>query len=322
MSNLAIAHRVQGETPWIGLPAIKVDPTRTVTEMLNDAHLADWNVRLRLVDTDARRDKETYEVLRNNPFDGGLDRLATCGERYVEVQNEEIAALADGITSGDVQANTMGAYNNGRNVFMVFSLGDNIVLDPNGQADEIGKFLTIETSHDGSSAIVAVTGNMRIACQNMLTSNRHAALSTFKMRHTQSVEGRMLDARKALGIAFKTSEAFEKEMQALIETDMTEGAFWDLVNTIYPKPEADVRGSVKKWENKTDTIMGLWNGETNANLEDSAYKAYNALNEHLMWYGGVRAGNVENALVRASGFDDATNKKNLGLYKATLLAAV
>ena len=318
----AVALRKPGETPWMGLTAYTTPGGETPMEMAASANLLGWNVDKREIITDAQPvDGKDFEILANV---GGPDqprvRLGIGRERYTTVQNEQFVEMADFAADGDVTPEVMGYYRGGRNVFMSFTLGENIVLDPEGQADEIGRFLHLFGSHDGTSGIVACTSNLRLACQNQITSAKHSALSTFKMRHTQNVEGRMLDVRTALGIAFKANDAFEKEMQALIEAEMTENQFWNLVNGIYVKPENDVRGSVKKWENHTDTIMGLWNGKTNEGLADTAYKAYNALNEDLMWYGGIRAGNEENALLRASGFDKVTNDKNLGLYKAVLLA--
>lgn len=323
MPNHAVALRTPGETPWMGLSAYKTPGGETPLEMAETAGLLGWNVHKRELITDAAPVQGTdFEVVANV---GGpaspLVRLGVARDKYTTVQNESLVAMADYVTDGDTQADVMGYYKGGRNVFMSFTLGDNIILDPNGSADAIGTFLHILGSHDGTSGIVALTGNLRFACQNMITSIKHNALSVFKMRHTQNVEGRMLDARAALGIAFKASKVFEDEMKALITAEMTENAFWNLVGTIYPKPENDVRGSVKKWENHTDTIMGIWNGTTLAGLEDTAYKAYNALNEDLMWYGGIRDGNNENAILRASGFDKGTNEKNLDLYRAVLLAS-
>lgn len=318
----AVALRQPGETPWIGLAAHKNPGGETPMEMAESAGLLGWDVHKRELITDAPPvDGTDYEVVANvGGPDNPLVRLGVARERYTTVQNEGLVSLADFITDGDATADVLGWYRGGRNVFMSFTLGDNIVLDPNGSADQIGRFLHLLGSHDGTSGIVACTGNMRFACQNMITSIKSNALSTFKMRHTQNVEGRMLDARQALGIAFKANEVFEQEMQQLIEVSVSDADFWKIVSSVYPKPESDVRGSVKKWENHTDTIMGIWNGDTLANLEDTAYKAYNALNEDLMWYGGIRAGNEENALLRASGFDTNTNSKNVDLYRAVLLA--
>ena len=320
MAQHAVVLRTDGSRPWMGLPASTVGTDKTVTETMEAAGMLNWNVRKRLIETDAVTDSDDFEVIRDLS-DGRVHRMAVAGERYVTVQNEELAALADGITDGDLTADVVGHYNNGRNIFMTFCLGENIVLDPNGSADEIGRYFSIISSNDGSAAITALTHNMRLDCQNMLRSVKSEALSIFKMRHTQTVKGRMDDARKALGIAFKQSEVFEKEMQALIEQEMLKDEFFALVESIYPKPEKDVRGSLKKWETKVETLAGLWNGPTVSELEDTAYKAYNVLNEHLLWYPGIRAGNTENALIRASGFDEAANKKNLDLYKRVMAHA-
>jgi phage/plasmid-like protein (TIGR03299 family) len=280
------------------------------------ANLLNWDVRKRLIETDAYTDTEDFEIIRDTP--NGIHRLSIAGERYETVQNEQLAQMAKTITSDEVTPDAVGSYRNGRSVFLTFCLGENIVLDPNGQADEIGRYLTIRSSHDGSTAVQALTHNMRLDCQNMLTSLKSHALSTFSMRHTQSVEGRIADARRALAIAFKQSDVFIAEMDELLKRDVDDQKFWDLVTNVFPEPEEDVRGSLKKWETKTDALMGIWNGDTNAGLDNTAYKAYNALNEHLMWHTAIRGGNTENALVRASGFDEASNKRNMDLYKRVL----
>ena len=321
--NHAVALRKPGETPWMGLSAYKTPGGETPLEMAAAAGLLGWDVHKREIVTDAAPvDGTDYEIVGNvGGPDKPLVRLGMGRERYTTVQAEQFIEMADYATDGDAVADVMGWYKGGRNIFMSFTLGDNIVLDPEGSADEIGTFLHLLGSHDGTSGIVACTGNMRFACQNMITSIKSSALGVFKMRHTQNVEGRMIDMRKALSIGFKASEVFEQEMRQMIEAEMGFNDFWKIVETIYPKPENDVRGSVKKWENHTDNIVGLWNGDTLSGLEDTAYKAYNALNEDLMWYGGIRAGNTENALLRASGFDKGTNEKNVDLFKAVLLAA-
>lgn len=316
----AVAYRTDDGAAWIGLPGVETNGS-TVDEMFAAARLNDWNVRVRELDTDARTDSPDFEVIRDNPDDGLLDRLHVAKKRYTPVQNEAVKGIATGIASGDVKPDAMGSFKGGRRVFMSFTLGDDIVLDPNGQADRIGKHLTLLTSHDGSLSIMAMTHDNRLRCQNMLTSIRHNALGTYKIRHTSTVEGRMLDARLALSVAFKASEALEEDMAALIEVKETKDSFWALVKDLFPEPEADVKGSLKKWETRTDRLMDLWTGQavggnTVANLEDTRYKAYNVLNEDAFWYTTIRKDDEANALVRAGGMDDAANRHNVDLYKA------
>lgn len=317
-----VSLRVDGGNPWIGLPAVQAEGDVTIQSMMEDANLTNWNVRLNEIVTDARPVAgKSYEVVRDNPFDGGLDRLAVVGDRYVPVQVEELADMADTITEGGATPEVFGSYRSGRSVFLVFSLGEGIVIDPEGSADKIGTYLSILSSNDGTSGIMAMTHDMRVICQNMLTSAKAAALSTFKMRHTTNVKGRILDARKALSIAFEQTDVFAQEMNNLLAHEMSDQKFWELVETVYPMPDKDAKAPMTRWEKKTDEIMGLWNGPTLANLENTAYKAYNALNEHLMWYPTIRDNNTESALSRAAGFDELTNKRNVGLYRQTLALA-
>lgn len=318
MANIALTQRVDGSRPWMGLPVTRVDEGVSVDEAMASANMLGWDLRLEEIITPAKVDSKSFELLRTDPADGLPHRLSITGERYTPVDNEALATMAKTITSDEVTPDVVGTFRNGRSVFMTFCLGENIILDPNGQADEIGRYFTIRSSNDGTSAVQAFTHNLRLDCQNQLTSAKAHALSTFSMRHTQSVEGRIADARKALSIAFKQSEVFVAEMETLLSREVDDQKFWDLITSIYPEPEKDVRGSAKKWENKTGDLVGIWNGATNKGLDNTAYKAYNALNEHLMWYTGIRSDNVENALVRASGFSEADNKKNMALYNRVL----
>jgi phage/plasmid-like protein (TIGR03299 family) len=318
MANKAtIAYRVEDGQPWIGLPGVATKGD--IDQMFVAAGLANWDVRKREILTDARTDSPDFEVIRTNPTDGGIDRLSMAKERYTSYQNEEVKEFAKALVHGDVTPVAMGALSGGRRIFMQFQIGEDTVVK--GTDDEVSCFLNLRTSHDGSWAFGTTVGNMRLRCQNMLTSIRANALSSFTIRHTKSMEGRIEDARVALGLSVKSNAEFLKDMEVLAQSTMTENKFWELVKSIYPEPKKDVRGSKAKWDTKTGQIMSVWHGDTLDGLDDTAYKAYNALNEHLMWYPTVRAGNVEGALVRASGMDDLTNKHNLGLYRKVLAAA-
>jgi hypothetical protein len=129
------------------------------------------------------------------------------------------------------------------------------------------------------------------------------------------METKIQDARKALSLASIYDEVFEKEMQALFEADMTLTQFENIVMDIFPEPEEDVRGSLKKWNNKMDTILNVWQNSTGEveNLPNSAYKGFNVLTGWNQWHRGIRKDkngnpNVENFLAAGSGFDVKTNE--------------
>lgn len=312
---LAVAYRQDGGTPWIGIPGV-VSDGGDVDTMFRRAGLAGWNVEKREIVTDARTKSADFEIVRTSPKDGGLDRLHIAKDRYKTFQNESALEFAKNVAHGDLQADAMGALNDGRQVFMSFTLGSALTIA--GTDDEVQCYLNVFTSHDGSWSLGTYLNTMRMRCQNMIRSLRSQALASFKARHTDSLEGRVEDARVALGIAIKAQDVFAQDMAALATADLTDNDFWEMVQKIHKRPEKDVRGSLAKWTTKTDTIMGIWNGATLDGLDNTAYKAYNAFNEYNMWYSTVRGGNVENALVKASGFDETVQKADVALYRKVL----
>ena len=58
-----------------------------------------------------------------------------------------------------------------------------------------------------------------------------------------------------------------------------------MVQSIYPKPEKDSKGAVKKWENKIVLLDELYyNSPTNATIKGTKWGAFNALTERLDYY--------------------------------------
>lgn len=297
------------EPAWHGLGTV-LDNEVSTSEMLSVAHLAGWNVRLEDVDLPGRSHKNYFATVRTNPFDGGDDVLGVVGERYQVLQNEDLFSFGDAILDG-ARWETAGAIKNGTVVFGSLALDREVVLDPKGATDKVNTYLLVHTSHDGSLAIQASVTPVRVVCQNTLNmavgSNGKRAKQSFRIRHTQTVQGKVQAAREALGLANTYLDAFEIEAKALFEKEITTERFFDIIKAAYPEPEVDSKGSVTKWTNKVDTLFDIYNGPTCANVKGSAWGAYNALTERIDWYKTARGGNAESALAAASGFDAATN---------------
>ena len=89
------------EPAWHGLGTVFFEEKST-QEMLEAAHLANWNVRLEPVIYPKGYNvvSPSYMVVRNNPFGEGIDVLSTVGERYRELQNEELFYFGDALLDG------------------------------------------------------------------------------------------------------------------------------------------------------------------------------------------------------------------------------
>ncbi|QGH76512.1 hypothetical protein SEA_DAUBENSKI_246 [Streptomyces phage Daubenski] len=209
-------------------------------------------------------------------------------------------------------------------VFGSLSISRDIVI---GDNDVTKMYLLVNTSHDGSVAVQASITPVRVVCQNTLNfALRNGVKQQFKMRHTQTIEGRMAQAREALNITFAYADEFEREMTALAAAKCTKDQFDALIADLYPRPEKDVKGSMVKWESKRDILMGIFTdtGEgpkTTQSLGGTMAGALNALTERIDWYRMPRGGNVDNLFIAASGFDPVVNVEKNRIRKAVLALA-
>ena len=303
------------EPAWHGLGTVFTEE-KTTSEMLAAANLSNWNVRLEdmPIPSHLTSDKDYQYVVRTNPTDNNqTDVLGVVGERYHVLQNEDLFSFGDNILDGGGRWETAGSLKGGRVVFGSLALERETVLDPTGVADKINTYLLINTSHDGSIAIQASITPVRVVCANTLnvalnrTKKKDGVKQSFKIRHTQTANGKVQIARETLGMANAYMDEFDKMAQSLFAQEVSAKAFNDIILAAYPKPDKDTKGAIKKWENKVDVINDIYTGEFNGMIAGNAWGAYNALTERLDWYRSARGGSNENILASASGFDPAIN---------------
>jgi phage/plasmid-like protein (TIGR03299 family) len=308
---------------WHNLGTVFQEEVNTA-EMLSLAHLNDWNVRLEDVETPEgfNSDKNYSFVTRTNPFDRSTnDILGVVGERYVPLQNEDLFSFGDNLLDGGGRWETAGSIKGGRVVFGSIALTDSITLDPNGIADKIDNYLLINTSHDGSIAIQASITPVRVVCANTLNlalsafKGKKDVKQTFKIRHTQTAEGKIAVAREALGLAHKYIDEFSTMANEMIQTEITKAQFDKIVELAYPAPTKDAKGSQKKYDGKIDLLQSIYVGDYNNTISGTAWGAFNALTERLDWYRNSRGGNNESIYASASGFDPVVNAEKNRLMK-------
>jgi len=211
-----------------------------------------------------------------------------------------------------------GSLKNGRVVFGTMSIPRTIVLDPNGVNDETKLYLVVYTSHDGSVAVQSAITPVRVMCQNTLNLAMRKAKQSFKIRHTQTVDGKIAAAREALGLTFAYADEFEKQAQELFAVEVSDKKFSEIINKMYPKPESDKKGSIKKWENKVVLLDELYhNSPTNANIKGTAWGVLNAMTERLDYYRTARKAG-DSLMASASGFDPVITAEKNKLVKQIL----
>jgi phage/plasmid-like protein (TIGR03299 family) len=317
------------EPAWHGLGTVFQDEVST-KEMLELAHLDNWNVRLEDVEIPSgfESDKNYSFVTRTNPFNKKQnDVLGVVGERYVPLQNEDLFDFGDLLLDNGGRWETAGSIKSGRVVFGSLALERETVLDPNGVGDKVNTYLLINTSHDGSIAIQASITPVRVVCANTLNlalGNRGRGGSvkqSFKIRHTQTASGKIAVAREALGLTHQYMDEFDKMANEMIQTEVSKAQFDKIVESLYPTPKDETKkASLTKHNAKIDLINEIYVGDYNNTITGTAWGVANAMTERLDWFRNGRKGSTESIRAAASGFDPMTNAEKNRIFKAVQLA--
>ena len=297
----------------------------SVADIMDGAKLSNWNIRLEDVAPNFPQHNfvsDSYLVVRDNPYtENKTDVLSVVGSRYKVVQNEELFSFAENLHDGNpnVKVDSAGSLKDGRIVYGSWNLPNELVLDPKGSNDKTSLYLIVWTSHDGSVAVQAAITPVRVRCQNTLNFAMKRAKQSFKIRHTATADGKILAAREALGLSVAYFDEFSKEAELLFKREITDKKFSEIINTLYPKPEQDKKGALKKWENKVVLLDELYhNSNTNANIKGTAWGALNAFTERLDYFRTARKGNSESLAAGASGFDPVLTAEKNKIKKAIL----
>lgn len=300
------------QTAWHGLGTVFNEEVTTVDRMVELANMKGQNIRkvplTSLAGIPQERHARAMEaIVRTNPATGLDEVLSIASPGYEPRQIEEILGwIQFGPTEG-ARWETAGQMKNGTQVFASIALDREIVLDPEGVADVTKAYMLVAASFDGSLANTGGRTAVRVVCENTLNLALGGVKQSFSFKSTKNIRERVGQWQKEYAATHDYFDAFEREAKALYAMPVSKTTFFEkVVPTMYPKPEKDVKGAFKKWDNRVEGLAGLWNGPTNEGLADSAWKALNVLTEGNQWLRQIRSGNTENAYAAGAGFDGPT----------------
>ncbi|QFG12897.1 hypothetical protein PBI_MIMI_175 [Arthrobacter phage Mimi] len=262
----------EGITPWHGLGTV-VEGLATAEEALELAGL-DWEVETR----------QLYQRTASGGFEEIKDRFSTTrvtdgkslgivSAGYKVFQNKESFDFLNQITdtgSGEAVFSTAGALFGGSRTFVTLKIGDSFTV---GDQDAHDLYLMVTNSHDASKAFEAVVTPIRAVCNNTVTLGTKMAKTRWALRHKSDLAGKIHDARDALEMAFTYVDAFEEEVQKLIEIDVTDKQFHAIADKIVPE-------SKRQHDKDVEALMNIWKHEETVKMgggEGNAWGAFNAV---------------------------------------------
>ena len=311
------------EIPWHSLGTI-TDGALTVDEALDTAGLnwtvtkSDEPVRVPVLTETGVTDvafPERFITYRDHPVTG-LQALGVVGPAYQVIQNVEAFDFLNNIVdeSGAV-FETAGSLSGGRQVFVSMRMPNHITLG--GGQDTVDMYLMAATSHDGTQAFTATVSPIRPVCANTVRMNIAAAVSTWRLKHTTNVKGKVAQAREALGIYFEYADAFEQQVHELAAAPFTEAEFQAFVDSLITVPKKATDRQVTNALNTRSAVKAMWNAPTQDNIRGTKWAAWNSVTEWADWGQRIRSKDDDKMQVRAQrillGQNDGIKQRALAL---------
>lgn len=230
-------------------------------------------------------------------FPNELRALGVVGNRYTPIQNSDAFDMLNNIVDeSGANFDSAGLIGNGSRCYITMKMPESIEVA--GGADVIDTYLNCFNSHDGSSSFRIQVAFLRQICTNGLTGM--VGGSSVSLRHTESSTLKVQEVRDALNIVFKQQQAFEIEVQKLLNTKMTDTQYKQFVEVLVPEPKGEV---TERKQNSVERVrgelMGLWKAPTQAIVKNTHWAAYNAVAEYVDWFKPVRGSGEDKELVRA-----------------------
>lgn len=291
------------EDAWHKLGQVLPD-TFTASAALEHGMLAEWNLRkqpllAQLEDGSTIPVADRFAVVRDNPVTGLGESLGVVGSAYKIVQNEQLTGVLDTLVDeSGAHFETAGAIDGGRKVFVTMKLPGHIKV---GGVDPVESYLAAMTSHDGTTSTVLMVTPVRIVCQNTLNMAYKESSHQFRVRHTSGADSALIQqAREALDFSFDYLEGFQEEANQLINTELTQSRFRELIEKEFGAPRDAHKVTVSRTENKLDQMEYLFtDSDTHEGMRNTAWAGMNALTEWYDHYSPVRANGGDEAAARS-----------------------
>lgn len=212
--------------------------------------------------------------------------LGIVGQSYKVFQERELAELADFIVDqgGHIRPmyETGGHMRDGAFFFLSIELGGLDILIP-GDPSPLQTYLLLTTTHDGTKSAGYFVTQVRTVCKNTADLAQQGALRTYKIRHTGSLDGKVIEARKALGIALKSTETVKQLTERLALASVVDAQVKAIFEATWPtKVSEDSDEEVERKNRNVERALALYEASPNLDgIRGTAWGAYNAVTEYL-----------------------------------------
>ncbi|MEZ5098694.1 MAG: DUF932 domain-containing protein [Thermoleophilia bacterium] len=209
---------------------------------------------------EARRVRVPRLVANVRSDTGGV--LGVVGEGYEPLQNRAAFAFCDAITdSGEAHWLGAGATRGGARVHALMRLDREIRIG-GAEGEDVLPLLCLRNGHDGGLAVTVSVAPFRLACLNGMMLPLGGAARTWKARHTASLDAKLIDARRSLGIAWRYYDRLEQLGGELLARRIDAAGFERFLARLVPLPQqpdtSESGRAVRNAERLREAIRAAW----------------------------------------------------------------
>ena len=285
-----MAHEVQqmayvGETPWHGL-GNRLSPNQLLEIWQREAGM-DWRIESSAVHFKSAG-SGLLAPIHTFPDQKVLYRsdtqepLSVVSQRYQVVQPNEVLEFYRDLTEfSGYQLETAGVLKGGRKFWALARTGQSVALKG---GDEVGGYLLLATSCDGTLATTATPTTVRVVCNNTLALSLNGATSAIKVPHNTRFDPSLV--KKQLGIAVSRWDEFMYEMRTLAERKISSKEAERFFNQVLSVTNTDSTTQAKQTNRhaiaKAHSLFdGRGKGAELASAKGTAWGLLNAVTEFV-----------------------------------------
>ncbi|MBF0430528.1 MAG: DUF932 domain-containing protein [Fibrobacteria bacterium] len=246
---------------------IKLNSIRTAEEALAIADL-NWSVRPVPLITGEGKDVPTHKGLTRSDT-GNI--LGIVGKSYQPIQNFQAFAFADILAEHyGATYEYAGMCKDGKKVFLQAKLNESFEAT---RGDQVDCYITMATSHDGSSSMRVFLTPIRLFCENQLIRAIKNASTNIVLRHTVNAEIKMQQAFEVFATSRNAFLRFKQKAQYLAQKQVDREMVKRFLDSVVGPEDQSTR-----IRNNRETVTRLFeNGK--GNHGQNAFQMYNAATE-------------------------------------------
>ncbi len=216
--------------------------------------------------------------------------LGAVGKSYTPIQNEYAFSFVDtllGVQDG-AHYESAGVLGEGQRVWCLARVPFDFKVD--GQ-DPHQTYLLFTTSHDGSLAATCKLTDVRVVCQNTLTSALSMNGSFTRVKHTKDADRKLEAAKKLMQNAVTSAKDLEDKLTTLSYRKLDQASYTGILDKLFPIPKGKEESNQTRRLNLLENITNLFESNDNdafPEFRGTAYNLLNAITEYTDHQRGVR----------------------------------